>query len=74
MDPQPQPQPQPQPDGVRMPERPDLAALQAMLFDWRDALVDVSQALHALRCEVDPAGQQRARDAVDQLLKKFTGS
>ncbi|MES2117401.1 MAG: hypothetical protein V4578_19730 [Pseudomonadota bacterium] len=57
-----------------MPERPDLAALQAILFDWRDALVDVSQALHDLHCAVDPAGQQRARDAVDQLLGKFTGS
>lgn len=67
-------QPQPQPERARTPERPDLAALQAMLFDWRDALVDVSLALHALHGEVDPAGQQRARDAVDQLLRKFTGS
>lgn len=65
---------QSQPDHERTPARPDLAALQALLFDWRDALIDVSQALHDLRCDVDPAGQQRARESFDSLLKKLTGS
>lgn len=63
----------PQADGARSPDRPDMVALQAMLFDWRDALVNVSLALHDLHCAVDPEGRRRAMETVEQLLSKIAG-